>query len=95
VMTSASQSILRKSGGTRTGAGGGILAAGTDCFAFCVLRLSLLICDKLRLRKTAYLKDNRHVCPLKSMRFMMFESLWRTLLQPDVQCWTDCFFAVA
>jgi len=28
VMTSASQSILRKSGGTRMGAGGGVLAAG-------------------------------------------------------------------
>jgi hypothetical protein len=71
-MISANQSILRKSGGTRTGAGGGVLAAGTDCFAFCVLRLSLLICDKLRLRKTTYLKNNCRVCPQKSMRFMMF-----------------------
>jgi hypothetical protein len=73
-MISASQSILRKSGGTRRIAGGGALAAGTECFAFCVLRLSLLICDKLRLRETVYLKDNRCICPQKSMRFMMFES---------------------
>jgi hypothetical protein len=83
-MISANQSILRKSGGTRTIAGGGILTAGPGCFMFSVLRLSLLMCDKLRLRETAYLKDNRRVCPQKSMRFTMFESQWRTLLQPDV-----------
>src|SRR5664280_1807910 len=91
-MISASQSILRKSGGTRTIADAGVLTAGPGGFVFCVLRLSLLMCDKLRLCETAYLKDNRRVCPQKSMRFMMFESQWRTLFQPDVQYWITSVF---
>ena len=53
-------------------AGGGVLPMDPGCLVFCVLRVSLLICDKLRLCKTVYLKDNRRVCPQKSMRLMMF-----------------------
>ena len=66
-------------------AGGGVLPMDPGCLVFCILRVSLLICDKLRLCKTVYLKDNRRVCPQKSMRFRMLESPWRTLLPQDVQ----------